>query len=165
MLPPMMGRGPQFPSQIQYPRPTSPLMPARPIASPQPAPGPIYGGGGAAVGGAPAFGGRVLGMMHKGGTINKTGLYEMQKGEKVKKAPHSTGKLSSAERKALPTGTFALAGRRYPIENASHARNALARVSQFGTSAEKAKVRGAVYRKYPSIGQKHKMVSVGALGS
>ena len=35
----------------------------------------------------------------------------------------------------------------------AHAQNALARVSQHGTSAEKAKVRAAVHRKYPSMGK------------
>ena len=42
----------------------------------------------------------------------------------------------------------------YPIPNASHARNALSRVSQFGSSAEKAKVRAAVTKKFPGIGDK-----------
>jgi hypothetical protein len=61
-------------------------------------------------------------------------------------------KLSAAARHALPKKDFALGGGRYPIEDASHARNALARVSQHGTSEEKAKVRAAVHRKYPGIG-------------
>lgn len=64
------------------------------------------------------------------------------------------GKLTAAERHALPKKAFALPGERYPINDASHARNALARVSQHGSSAEKAKVRAAVHRKYPGIGQK-----------
>jgi hypothetical protein len=46
--------------------------------------------------------------------------------------------------------------RKYPIEDAAHARNALARVSQFGSSSEKEKVRAAVHRKYPGIGAKTK---------
>lgn len=41
--------------------------------------------------------------------------------------------------------------RAYPIEDKSHARNALARVAQYGTPAEKAKVRLAVHKKFPSI--------------
>lgn len=62
-------------------------------------------------------------------------------------------KLTYAARKKLKKGSFALPGKRaYPIENASHARNALARVSQFGSPAEKATVRAAVKRRYPSIG-------------
>lgn len=60
-------------------------------------------------------------------------------------------RLRSAARKKLPKKAFALPGRRYPIENASHARNALARVSQFGTAAEQATVRAAVKRRYPGI--------------
>lgn len=62
-------------------------------------------------------------------------------------------KLTTSARKSLPSSVFALPGRRYPIEDKSHARNALARVSQHGTPEEKAKVRGAVHRKFPSIGK------------
>ena len=63
------------------------------------------------------------------------------------------GRLTTATRNALPGKDFALPGRRYPVENASHARNALARVSQHGTPTEKATVRAAVRRKFPGIGQ------------
>ncbi|AXC13119.1 hypothetical protein ACPOL_3840 [Acidisarcina polymorpha] len=66
-------------------------------------------------------------------------------------------KLSSAERKELPSKSFAEPEKRkYPIENEAHARNALARVSQSGTPAEKAKVKAAVKKKYPSIGSDKK---------
>jgi hypothetical protein len=61
--------------------------------------------------------------------------------------------LTAKARKALPTSTFALPGRRYPLPDRSHAQNALARVSQHGTPAEKAKVRAAVKRKYPGMGK------------
>jgi len=63
-------------------------------------------------------------------------------------------KLTSGERKALPASAFAVDGkkRKYPIHDKAHARNALARVSQHGTSTEKSKVRSAVKRKYPTIG-------------
>jgi hypothetical protein len=54
----------------------------------------------------------------------------------------------------MPASSFALPGKRYPINDKSHARNALARVSQHGSKAEKAKVRAAVKRKFPSIGKK-----------
>lgn len=64
------------------------------------------------------------------------------------------GRLTAAERHALPEKDFALSGERYPIEDANHARNALARVEQYGTPAEKAEVRAAVHRKYPGIGRK-----------
>ena len=60
-------------------------------------------------------------------------------------------KLTSKRRNALPASDFALPGRRYPIEDKAHARNALARVSANGTPAEKAKVRAAVHRKYPGM--------------
>lgn len=62
-------------------------------------------------------------------------------------------KLTTGRRNALPESTFALPGRRYPIEDASHARNALARVAGNGTPAEKAEVRAAVHRKYPGVGK------------
>jgi len=61
--------------------------------------------------------------------------------------------LTAAQRNALPEGDFALPGGRYPIENASHARNALARVAQHGSPAEKATVRRKVASKYPGIKQ------------
>ena len=41
----------------------------------------------------------------------------------------------------------------YPIPDESHARNALSRVSQFGSSAEKSKVRAKVHAKFPGIGK------------
>lgn len=73
-------------------------------------------------------------------------------------------KLSTKQRKALPKSSFAIPSKApksgsFPINNASHARNALSRVSQFGTSAQKAKVRAAVKRKFPNIGQSSKSKS------
>ena len=62
-------------------------------------------------------------------------------------------KLTAAKRKAIPSKDFAGPGRSYPINDASHARNALARVSQHGTPALKSRVRSAVKRKYPGIKQ------------
>jgi len=63
------------------------------------------------------------------------------------------GKLDTKQRNKLPAGSFAIPGeRKYPIHDESHARNALARVSQFGTPEEKKKVRAAVKRKYPKMG-------------
>lgn len=71
--------------------------------------------------------------------------------------------LSAKQRQALPRSSFALPGKgkgpkgagagSYPIPDASHARNALARVSQHGSPSEKARVRAAVHRKFPGIGQ------------
>lgn len=60
--------------------------------------------------------------------------------------------LDAKQRNALPDSAFALPGRRYPIHDLAHARDALARVAQNGTPAEQAKVRAAVSRRYPGIG-------------
>lgn len=65
-------------------------------------------------------------------------------------------KLTAAARSHIKAKDFALPGGRYPIEDASHARNALARVSQHGTPEEKSRVRAAVHRKYPGIAMKKK---------
>lgn len=68
-------------------------------------------------------------------------------------------KLTYGARKKMKKSTFALPGKReggkggYPIPDASHARNALARVSQHGSSSEKAAVRAKVHAKFPAIGQ------------
>lgn len=40
------------------------------------------------------------------------------------------GKLDAAERKKIPTSEFAGPDRSYPVEDKSHARNALARAKQ-----------------------------------
>lgn len=64
-------------------------------------------------------------------------------------------KLTAKARKKIPTKSFAEPKqRKYPIEDRSHAQNALARVSQHGSPAEKAKVRAAVHKKYPGMGKK-----------
>lgn len=59
--------------------------------------------------------------------------------------------------KPIAKGDFALPGGgpggadAYPIDTPGRARDALARVSANGTPAEKAKVKAAVGKKYPSI--------------
>lgn len=60
-------------------------------------------------------------------------------------------KLSTQQRKNLPTKSFAGPKRSYPINDPNHARNALSRVSQNGSPELKAKVRAAVQKKYPEI--------------
>lgn len=66
-------------------------------------------------------------------------------------------KLTTKKRNKLSKKSFAEPGKRaYPINDKSHARNALARVSQFGSSSEKATVRAAVHKKFPGIGKKKK---------
>lgn len=67
-------------------------------------------------------------------------------------------KLSYQQRKNLPKSSFVeKKERKYPIPDVAHARNALARVSQFGSPAEKAKVRAAVHSKFPQIHSGHIM--------
>lgn len=61
-------------------------------------------------------------------------------------------RLSYARRKKLPASAFAIPEKRkYPIYDRTHARNALARVSRFGSPAEKRRVRMAVKRRYPDM--------------
>ena len=58
----------------------------------------------------------------------------------------------TSNRKKLKKSSFALPEEeKYPIPDIDHARNALARVAQHGTAAEKKKVRAAVEKKYPSL--------------
>jgi hypothetical protein len=64
------------------------------------------------------------------------------------------GHLTAKERHAMPAKDFALPGGRYPIPDKAHAANAKARVSQFGTPSEKARVDAAVARKFPGMGKK-----------
>jgi hypothetical protein len=62
--------------------------------------------------------------------------------------------LTAAARKGLPTSAFAIPEKRaYPIHDESHARDALARVSEFGTPSEQSRVRAAVHRRYPKMGK------------
>ena len=63
-------------------------------------------------------------------------------------------KLTTKQRKSLPSKSFAGPDRSYPVDTANRARNALSRVSQHGSPEVKAQVRAAVHRKYPSIGKK-----------
>lgn len=80
-----------------------------------------------------------------------------------KKGWMSKGKLTAHARQDMRRSDFALPGKgsgpkgagsgSYPIPDASHARNSLARVAQHGTSAEKAEVRRKVHSKYPDIGK------------
>jgi hypothetical protein len=67
-------------------------------------------------------------------------------------AEAAVAKLTAATRKKIPKKDFAGPDGSYPIENASHARNALARAS--GKPVE-SRVRAAVHRKYPNIGKSH----------
>lgn len=76
--------------------------------------------------------------------------------------------MSQERRESLPTKAFAIpetkakkigvggeikgeAKGKYPIPDEKHARNALARVSQHGTPAERQAVRSKVYSKFPGL--------------
>jgi hypothetical protein len=59
-------------------------------------------------------------------------------------------KLKAKTRNALPAKDFAGPHRSFPINDASHARNALARASQFHPEL-KAKIRAKVHKKFPGI--------------
>ena len=60
-------------------------------------------------------------------------------------------KLTAKGRRQISESNFALPGRRYPIHDASHARNALARGAQHATPSELATIRRKVKRKFPGI--------------
>lgn len=69
----------------------------------------------------------------------------------------SKGMSSTKNRKKLDKKSFALPGKRkYPIPDKAHARNALARVAQHGTTDEQKKVKAAVHKRFPSIGMRGK---------
>lgn len=60
-------------------------------------------------------------------------------------------KLSSKARKALPNSAFAGPGRSYPINDPSHARNALSRVAGNAGPALQSKIKAKVASRYPGI--------------
>lgn len=97
-----------------------------------------------------------------------------QKGKAPGDAPeanvntYSSGAMSAHKRESLPSKSFAIpetkakkigvageikgeAKGKYPIPDLTHARNALARVSQHGTPPERQAVRSKVYAKYPQL--------------
>lgn len=62
-------------------------------------------------------------------------------------------KLTTSGRDKIAPKNFAGPNKSYPIEDKSHARNALSRVSANGSPAVKAEVKAKVAEKYPSIKQ------------
>ena len=63
-------------------------------------------------------------------------------------------KLTYAKRKKLKTSSFAIPSERaYPINDQSHARNALARASEYATPSQQTMIKRKVKAKYPSIGK------------
>lgn len=72
--------------------------------------------------------------------------------------------LRASQREKIPKKEFAIPSKaktpeakkesgNYPIDTKKRAQNALSRVSQHGTTAEKKQVRAAVAKKYPGIEQ------------
>lgn len=66
-------------------------------------------------------------------------------------ATRRKAKKAKAKSRYPGVKSFALGKGHYPINTKKRARNALSRISQHGTPAQKTKVRRAVKRKYPSI--------------
>ena len=60
-------------------------------------------------------------------------------------------KLKAKERNALPNSSFAGPDRSYPINDASHARNALSRASQNASPALQSKIKSKVKSRFPDI--------------
>lgn len=63
-------------------------------------------------------------------------------------------RLTTAARNALPDSAFAGPNRSYPINDASHARNARARAAQFAGPALQSKIVAKTAKKYPGMGKK-----------
>jgi hypothetical protein len=79
--------------------------------------------------------------------LDRLGAMGLSEGEALE-----LGVLSYKDRQKLPSSDFVYPDqKRYPIHDLAHARNALARVAQNGSSEEQAKVRAAVYRKFPEL--------------
>lgn len=66
-------------------------------------------------------------------------------------------KLTAKARKHIAGKNFAGPDRSYPIEDKSHAKNALSRVSEFGSPSLKAQVRRKVHAKFPKMGLAHSL--------
>jgi hypothetical protein len=62
-------------------------------------------------------------------------------------------KLTTERRDEIPGKSFALPNRRFPIEDANHARAALS-MAHNATPAEQAEIKRKVAARYPGIGQK-----------
>lgn len=70
-------------------------------------------------------------------------------------------RLSSQQRKDLPSSTFAGPGRSYPIPDRGHAIAAESDASKFASPAVKAEVDAKVRSKFPGLGGKKKSLYSG----
>jgi hypothetical protein len=66
--------------------------------------------------------------------------------------------LQAGQREEIKEKHFAIPPDRYPIHDVAHARNALVRVRQHGTPAEKSKVYAAVSKKYPALATRSEVI-------
>lgn len=67
-------------------------------------------------------------------------------------AARKSPKMTAKRRNRMKASSFGVSSKRkYPLDTAARARNALARVAQHGTSTEQAQVRKKVRARYPSI--------------
>jgi hypothetical protein len=70
--------------------------------------------------------------------------------------------LTQAKREKVKSKNFAVPKKggegKYPIPDATHARNALTRVRQFGSPSEKSKVYSAVAKKYPALATRSSVI-------
>lgn len=66
--------------------------------------------------------------------------------------PTRMARLTYHQRQALPDSAFAIPEtREYPIEDRPHARDALSRVSAYGSPWQRRRVRSQVRKRYPSM--------------
>lgn len=86
--------------------------------------------------------------------LEKLGYKLTQKRREGLKSKQFAVPVSKAKKIGVAGEVKGKAKGKYPIHDISHARNALARVSQFGTPAEKAAVRAKVKARYPQIKSK-----------
>lgn len=131
------------------------------------------GTGGGGVGGAGGIGSAIQTAL--GGISKAISPQQQQQGQRcaqlapIPKYPkdggaikkRSGGHITTAQRKALPSGDFALPGKgtgaggkgpgSYPIDTENRARNALARGAQHASPAEQATIKRKVKAKYPDI--------------
>lgn len=110
-----------------------------------------------------AFSHNVSAEIHSGKPKNQALAIAYSVKRKAKKMAQGGDVLDTNARAHIKDSNFALPGRRYPIEDETHARNALARVSQHGSPEEKSEVRHRVHEKYPNIEQSHELKAEGGM--
>lgn len=67
--------------------------------------------------------------------------------------------MATTPRSKLPDSSFAVPSRRaYPVNTPGRAKNAIARVQQFGSTGEKKKVFAKVKKRYPAIANRSRVI-------